>query len=126
MEIKSGVDPSLHSIVITELFIHILTCRFFTLFHKLWHYKDEKRTLSDVLSHCLTGKKLLLLMKRTIVDEKVAVLNRSVLKIFNNFIPYEIIVCNDRNPGWLNDKIRLLNKEKTTTRKYFCQNGNDG
>ena len=58
------------------------------------------------------------------VNEKVAIFNRNVLDTFN-VILHETIVCNDRDPPWFNDKIRLLLKEKTTLYKYFCQNGND-
>ena len=55
------------------------------------------------------------------VDGKVAIFNRPILNIFNNFIPHEIILCNDRDPLWFNDEIKLLIKEKTTTYKYFRQ-----
>ena len=57
----------------------------------------------------------------TSVDGKVAIFNRPILNIFNNFIPHEIILCNDRDPLWFNDEIKLLIKEKTTTYKYFRQ-----
>ena len=56
----------------------------------------------------------------TSVNEKVAVLNRTILNVLDNFLPNETIVCNDRDPPWFNDKIGLLIKERTTAYKYFC------
>ena len=61
----------------------------------------------------------------TSVNEKVAIFNRIILNILNNFIVHETIVCNDRGPPWFNDTIRLLIKEKTIAYKYFRQNGKD-
>ena len=49
------------------------------------------------------------------VNENVAIFNRTILNILNNFILHETTVCNDRDPPWFNDTIRLLIKEKTTT-----------
>ena len=57
------------------------------------------------------------------VKEKVAIFNRIILNILSNYILHETIVCNDRDPPWFNDKIRLLINEKTTSYKYFRQNG---
>ena len=45
-----------------------------------------------------------------------------ILNILNNFITYETIVCNHRDPPLFNDKTKLLIKEKTTVYKYFRQN----
>ena len=64
-------------------------------------------------------------LSNTSVNEKIAIFNRTILNILNNFIPRETIVCNDIDPQWFNDKIRLLIKEKTTAYKYFRQNGKD-
>ena len=41
----------------------------------------------------------------TSVNEKVAVLNRTILNVLDTFLPNETIVCNDRDPPWFNDKI---------------------
>ena len=60
----------------------------------------------------------------TSVNEKVAIFNRPILNILNNYIPHETIVCKDRDPPWFNGKRKLLIKEKTTGYKYFRENGN--
>ena len=55
----------------------------------------------------------------TSVDEKAAIFNRTILNVLNNYIPHETIVCNDRDPLWFNDKIRLLIKEKNGSIQIF-------
>ena len=39
----------------------------------------------------------------TNVNEKVDIFNRTILNILSNFIPHEIIVCNDKDPPWFNN-----------------------
>ena len=39
--------------------------------------------------------------------------NKTVLSIRSNFIPHEIIVCDDKDPPWFNEKIKSLINERT-------------
>ena len=36
------------------------------------------------------------------VDEKVYLFNKTIKNIVSNYIPHETIVCNDRDPPWIN------------------------
>ena len=48
-----------------------------------------------------------------------------LIKLFNipsNFIPHEIIVCNDKDPAWFNNSIKTLIQEKNATYKIYCHN----
>ena len=38
--------------------------------------------------------------------------NKTLLNIFQNFIPNKIIVCDDRDPPWMNDEIKKMIKRK--------------
>ena len=40
------------------------------------------------------------------VQEQVELFNKTLLYIFHNFIPNKIIVCDDRDPPWMNDEIK--------------------
>ena len=40
------------------------------------------------------------------VEEKVLIFNKTVLNVFSNFIPHEVIVCDDKDPPWFNAKIK--------------------
>ena len=57
----------------------------------------------------------------TNVNEKLAIFNRIILNILNNFIPHETIVCRDRGPTCFNDKIRLLIKDKRQLTNIFVK-----
>ena len=41
------------------------------------------------------------------VDEKVYFLTKTLLNIIQNFIPHETIVCDDRDPPWINKEINV-------------------
>ena len=40
------------------------------------------------------------------VHEQDELFNKTLLNIFHNFIPNKIIVCDDRDPPWMNDEIK--------------------
>ena len=40
------------------------------------------------------------------VDKKVCSFIKTLLNIIPNFIPHETIVCNNRDPPWINNKIK--------------------
>ena len=44
----------------------------------------------------------------TSVTEKVVIFNNTVLNILSDFIPHEIIVCDDKDLPWFNNKIKPL------------------
>ena len=51
-----------------------------------------------------------------IVEEKPSILTKAILNIMSNFIPNEIVTIDDRDPPWIDNKIRSLIKNKT---EYF-------
>ena len=53
-------------------------------------------------------------------DEKASILTKAVLNIMCNFIPNEKITIDDRDPPWINNKIKSLIKNKT---EYFKNYG---
>ena len=48
----------------------------------------------------------------TSVNEKVDTFNRTILNMLSNFSPHEIIVCDDKDPPWLSNRIKTLIQEK--------------
>ena len=40
------------------------------------------------------------------VNEKFLTVNKTVFNIFSNFIPHQLIVCDDKDPPWFNTKIK--------------------
>ena len=45
-------------------------------------------------------------------NEKVKIFNITILNILSNVIPYEILICDDKNPPWFNKKIKGIIQEK--------------
>ena len=44
---------------------------------------------------------------------------RTIRNILHNFIPYEIITCNDRDSPWNNSSIRRLSQDRNEAYKCF-------
>ena len=43
-----------------------------------------------------------------------------LLNIIQNFIPHEKVICDDRNPPWINKEIKKLMVEKNLAFKSYC------
>ena len=50
------------------------------------------------------------------IEEKASILKKAILNIMSNFIPNEIVTTDDRDPPWINNKIRSLIENKN---EYF-------
>ena len=49
-----------------------------------------------------------------------------LLKIIRNFIPHERIVCDDRDPPWMNSEIKnLINQKKNLAYKSYYRFNRD-
>ena len=49
------------------------------------------------------------------VDKQVAIFRDTLMNIIQNFIPNEIIICDDRDPLWINQEIKQLNRKTNFT-----------
>ena len=50
------------------------------------------------------------------------IFNKTVLNILSNFIPHEVIVCDDKDLPWFNGKIKSLINEKLRTYNAYRKN----
>ena len=46
------------------------------------------------------------------IYNQVNLFNTTILNIFRNFIPNKVILCDDKEPPWVNEEVRLLIKQK--------------
>ena len=53
------------------------------------------------------------------MHEQVEFFNKTLLNIFHNLIPNKIILCDDKDPPWMNDEIKNLIKRKNWL--FQCQ-----
>ena len=84
--------------------------------HKIWDYnRSERDSINCSIetfdwSYLYSGKN---------VHEQVEISNKTLLNIFHNFILNKIILCDDKDPPWMNDKIKDLIKRKNWL--FQCQ-----
>ena len=54
------------------------------------------------------------------INEMVYLFNKTIKNILSNYIPHETITCDDRDPPWINNKIKQLIQEISNTyRKLY-------
>ena len=53
------------------------------------------------------------------------IFNKTVLNGLSNFIPHEVIVCDDKDPPWFNGKVKSLFNEKLGTYNVYRKNSNN-
>ena len=59
---------------------------------------------------------------KTSVNEKVVIFNNTILNILSNFVSHETIVCDDKDPPWFNNKIKMLIQAKNAGFNNFHNN----
>ena len=120
MVIESGIHSSLHSschhqIVFTKF--NLKRCFRPPYSREVWHFKEAKtdfirRTLNDFNWERAFSN----------VNEKVCIFNKSILNVLSNFIPHEIILCNDKYPPWFNSRIKSLLQAKNKVFNNYRKN----
>ena len=70
-------------------------------------------------------KELFGIMKEQILNsseelEKVYSFTKTPLSIVQNFIPHEVIICDDRDPPWINKEIKMVMVGKSSAFKWYC------
>ena len=59
------------------------------------------------------------------LNEKVYLFNKTIKKIVCNYIPHETIICNDRDPPWINKNIKKLISDKNSAYASYSLNENN-
>ena len=122
---QSGVHSSLH-----ENCHHQITFAKFNLKiyypppyeRKVWHYqKANSENIRKAISEFPWERRF----ANSDVDENVYLFNKTIKNIVSNYIPQEAIVCNDRDPPWINKNIKKLINDKNHAYKCYRQNEND-
>ena len=75
----------------------------------MWHYKIANSDLIQRAIKNFDWKKAFLSVD---VNTKVLLFNETILNIISNFIPHEIVTCNDRGPLWMTRLIIKAIKDK--------------
>ena len=59
------------------------------------------------------------------VNQKVNLFNQAIKNILCNFIPHQTFTYDDRDPPWINSKIKSLIQEENIAKKCYFQNNKD-
>ena len=108
--IDSGIHPSLHQncyhqVIFCKLNLKIEYPQPYT--REVWDYGKAQ---TDLINRAIDQFDWVNLFLDTNINEKVILVNRTILNIFHNFIPNKMILCDDRDLPWMNERI-----------KQFCQ-----
>ena len=55
----------------------------------------------------------------------VFLFNRTIKNILSNYIPHEIIICDDRDPPWINNRVKELISEKNNAFQCYLRSNKD-
>ena len=117
---ESGIHSSLHSnchhqIVFAKFNLSI----FYPLPYEItvWYYE---RANTELIRRAIGQFDWLRALSNVNVDEKVYFFTKTLLNIIQNFIPHEAIICDDRDPPWINNEIKKLMVEKNLPFNSYC------
>ena len=73
---------------------------------------DYNRTETDLMNRSIEIFDLCYLFSSENVHEPAELFNKMLLNIFHNFIRNKIILCDDKDPPWINGEIKKMNRRK--------------
>ena len=122
---ESGVHSFLHSnchhqIIFAKFNLEAIYPPSYLL--EIWHFKDANTKLIWRAINEFNWQRAFL---NTNVNIKVDIFYSTILNILSNFIPYEFVVCDDKDPPWFNKKIRALIQEKNVAFKNYRNNSSN-
>ena len=122
LSVESRTQPSLHpnchhQIIYAKFNLEVFYPLPYT--REVWHYKDSD---VDLIRRSINEFDWDRAFANKHVDDKVLIFNKTVLNILSNFIPHEVIVCDDKDPPWFNGKIKSLINEKLRTYNAYRKN----
>ena len=108
----AGVHPSLHSkrhhqVIYAKVNLQIEYPPPYT--REIWDYGKAR---FDLINKAIENFDWNKLFSGQYIHDQVNLFNTTILNIFRNFIPNKVILCDDKEPAWVNEEVRLLIKQK--------------
>ena len=89
---------------------------------EIWHYQHAN---IDQIKRAIEQFPWEKSFRNLCINEMVHLFNKTIKNILSNYIPHETITCDDRDPPWINSKIKQLIQEiNNTYRIYILSNKN--
>ena len=115
-----GIHPSLHS----NCHHQIVSAKFnLSIFYPppyertVWYYGKAN---TELIRKAIDQFDWFRALSNVNADEKVYSFTKTLLKIIENFILHETIICDYRDPPWINKEIKKLMVEKNLAFKSYC------
>ena len=87
---------------------------------EIWHYQKVN---TDQIGKAIEQFSWDRLFRNLVINEMVFLFNRTIKNILSNYIPHEIIICDDRDRPWINKRIKeLINEKNDTSQCYLHSN----
>ena len=120
---ESGIHPSLHChYQVTHAKFNLKTHYPPPYEREIWHFQkantDQIREAIEQFSWDRSFKNL-------DFNKMVFLLNKTIKNILSNYIRHEIIICDDRDPPWINNRVKELINEKSDTFQCYLHSNKD-
>ena len=105
---EAGVHPSLHPNCHHQVIYAKFNLKIYyppPYEREVWHYQNAD---INAIKKAIKGFSWERAFENLSVDEKVSLFNRTIKNILSNYIPHEIITIDDRDPPWINEKVKSL------------------
>ena len=109
---KSGVHSSIHPNCHHQIAFSKFNVKLFyppPYEREIWHYEKANTDLIRRSVDEFFRENRSFIMD---ANQKVHLFNETIKNIISNFIPLATIICDDRDPPWINSKIKNLIEEK--------------
>ena len=88
----------------------------------MWHYQDAN---ADLIKEAVNRVDWDTLLALNDVDSQVFKFRDVILNIMSNYIPHKKIVCDDKDPPWVNKRVKvLLNENRQIYNSYKASKNN--
>ena len=88
----------------------------------VWHYKDGKL---ELIQRAINEFNWARAFSNTNVNEKVNIFNNTILNIWSNFFPCEILTSNGKDLPWFNKEIKGIIQDENNAFKAYCNNSSN-
>ena len=107
--VHSSLHPNLHQIIHLKFSFKILYPSPFE--RVVWHYQDAN---NDLIHRSISQFNWERAFSDLGVIKQILIFNDTILNIKTNFIPHETKIFNDKEPPWINNKVKTMIQEKKT------------
>ena len=119
--IESGVHSSLYPNCHQQIIFAKFDLRIFYPPYKrnVWHYKQAN---IELIRQAIDDFDWNRALDNSSLNRQVSIFKDTILNIISNFIPHETIICDDRDPPWINSKIKKVIHEKNKEHRKYINN----